>query len=406
MSAQSYRGLHQALLRPAMSTAALTSAACGGMLVFGMVVALLGALLPLLSARLHVELAQAGTLFLTMNFAMLVTMLALGPLTDRFGKKLPLAGGAAMAALALLVLAGAGDYGTLLVAAVMVGAGGGALNGATNTLIADLHTDPRRKSSALNWLGVFFGVGALLLPFVIGSLLETLGLARILQLGAAFSLTLSVVCLVLRFPPPRRAAGLPLKEVARLARRPLVLLFGFLLFFESGAEFVLGGYTSVYLTGELHLPISLASYLLAALWGSIMLARVVSSRLLLRVSGPALVLAGVLGTAVGIAVLLAAHDGQMAALGVVLIGLSAASIYPTVLGQAGSRFEEHSGTVFGILFSIALAGGMTLPWLVGRLAQAYGLRRALLVSLAATLLVGGFQALIARKTGTGSTIPF
>jgi fucose permease len=133
-----------------------------------------------------------------------------------------------------------------------------------------------------------------------------------------------------------------------------------------------------------------------------MLARVVSSRLLLRVSGPALVLAGVLGTAVGIAVLLAAHDGQMAALGVVLIGLSAASIYPTVLGQAGSRFEEHSGTVFGILFSIALAGGMTLPWLVGHLAQAYGLRRALLVSLAATLLVGGFQALIARKTGAAS----
>ena len=59
------------------------------MFVFGLVLALLGAVLPLVSARIGFDLARAGNLFLGMNFSMLVTMLALGPLMDRFGKKPP-----------------------------------------------------------------------------------------------------------------------------------------------------------------------------------------------------------------------------------------------------------------------------------------------------------------------------
>src|SRR5438128_834078 len=51
-----------------------------------------------------------------------------------------------------------------------------------------------------------------------------------------------------------------------------------------------------------------------------------------------------------------------------------ASIYPTTLGLAGSPFERHSGTVFGIIFAIALIGGMVLSWGVGQLARDLGLR--------------------------------
>jgi len=43
-------------------------------------------------------------------------------------------------------------------------------------------------------------------------------------------------------------------------------------------------------------------------------------------------------------------------------------VYPAVLGLAGSRFPAHSGTVFGVLFTMALTGGMTRPWVTGRAA--------------------------------------
>jgi fucose permease len=64
----------------------------------------------------------------------------------------------------------------------------------------------------------------------------------------------------------------------------------------------------------------------------------------------------------------------MAVAGAVITGLALAGIFPTVLGLAGARFEEYSGTVLGLLFAIALCGGMTVPWLAGQLADAAGVR--------------------------------
>jgi fucose permease len=54
-------------------------------------------------------------------------------------------------------------------------------------------------------------------------------------------------------------------------------------------------------------------------------------------------------------------------------GVSLAGVYPATLGIAGARFESHSGTVFGILFAVALAGGMTVPWAAGQIGGAAGL---------------------------------
>jgi hypothetical protein len=75
-----------------------------------------------------------------------------------------------------------------------------------------------------------------------------------------------------------------------------------------------------------------------------------------------------------------------------LIGLGFASIYPVALGFAGGRYQERSGTVFGILFSIALTGGMTMPWAVAQVSQAWSLRRGMLF-----IAVGaGMIALLSR----------
>src|SRR5690348_12037458 len=68
----------------------LGGAANAGMLVFGVVMALLGAVLPALSARIGFDLAQAGQLFLVMNLCMLVCSLGLGPAMDRIGMKAPM----------------------------------------------------------------------------------------------------------------------------------------------------------------------------------------------------------------------------------------------------------------------------------------------------------------------------
>jgi len=379
----------------------LSRAAYSGMFFFGVAMAVLGAALPLLTAQAHLDLSQTGNLFLAMNFAMLVSMVSLGAFMDRFGAKPVLAAGPVFVAASLALMATAAGFTTLLASVVLLGLGGGALNGGTNTLVADLHPDPQTKSSALNMLGVFFGFGALFLPFVIGSLVRTLGLAAILYVTLALALAPSVVFAALEFPPPRHGKGLAFSEVARLARNRLVLALGFLLFFESGNEFIMGGYLSSYLTRELHAPVSSASYLLALYWGAIMIGRAVASRLVLRWKGPAMILGSAVGAAAGVALLLMAQSQFFTGVGIGIAGLSLASIYPVTLGFAGSRFEAYSGSVFGILFGIALVGGMTLPWAAGQLAEAHGLRAALNIVIGDCGMIFLLQMVISEVTNTG-----
>jgi MFS transporter, FHS family, glucose/mannose:H+ symporter len=382
--------------RPPLRAAWLEIAAAAGMLGFGLVMALLGAILPLLSQRLGIELAAAGNLFLAMNAAMLAITVVIGPVVDRFGARPALIAAPLASAAAVCLVALAGGFAELLLAGVLLGLGGGVLNAATNVLVADLHDDPHEKSAALNRLGLFFGVGAVLVPFSVGVLLQQLGLKTILLAAAGVSALPAAFALALRFPAPKQSGGLPLKAMAGLVRNPLVVAFALLLFCQSGNEFVLSGYLATFLTREVGLSMQQASYLLAGYWIAVMTSRVALSRLLLIWEGRSVVQFSAAGVAVLIVLLAQAHSPEAAALGVLALGLAISPIFPTTLGLAGGRFAELSGSVFGFIISVALCGGMTEPWIVGHLGQAAGLRAALLVPAGAAVCILFLQTLIRR----------
>jgi len=378
-----------------------SAAAYAGMLLFGIAMALLGSVLPALSERLRVDLAQIGTLFLVMNLCILATSFALGPLMDRYGTKPPLVLGPLLVGAALARLATAGHYGDLVGGVGLLGVGGGAVNGAGNTLVADLHDDPQSKSAALNLLGVFFGIGALLLPFAIGLLLEAMGLGGILLAAAALCLLIAAHNAALRFPAPKQAERLPLREAARFLRDPVVILFGAMLFFQSANEFIVGGYVSTFLTREIGSSVRAASWVVAAYWAGLMLARVALSRVALRVPGPRIVIGSALAAAVGLAVLASARQAELAVAATVFVGTALSGIFPTALGMVGARYAAYTGTVFGLLFTAALTGGVTLPWLIGQVAQERGLRTALAFVVVTFLAVAALQWAAARRMGSG-----
>jgi len=322
-----------------MRTKWLAAAAYSGMFGFGMVMALLGAVLPFLMRRIGFDIAAAGTLFLPMNATMLILSFAIGPLLDRYGMKPPLLVGPVLVTAALLLMARATTYSALTGSVVVLGAGGAALNSTTNTLIADLHSDPRKKNAALNLLGVFFGFGALFVPFTIGALIQRIGLDSILWCAIGLVLAGMSIAAVLRFPEPKQH-GFNLAAIAPFAKNPVVLVLAFLLFFESGNEFILSGFTSTYLTTEVHLGDTTAAYMLAGLWGSIMVARIALSRILLFIRGESLIVVSGAGTALGVVLLMLAHGLVLAWVAVLTIGFSAAGIFPTALGLAAARFEK------------------------------------------------------------------
>jgi fucose permease len=327
-------------IAPARHLSMLDGVAFSGIFVFGIVMALLGAVMPVVSERLALGLDDVGTLFLVTNGGMLVASLLAGPAADRVGMKAPLAVGAMLVAVALVGISRAAGLSSLFPAVACLGAGGGALNATTNTLVADLHDDPAAKGSALNLLGVFFGFGALILPFSLGALLSTVGLAGLLLAAASLCVVTAAVALALRFPPPKQAHGLPAARMRAFVRMPIVWAFAFLLFFESGNEFVLGGYFATFLTRELTVPVSRASYLLAGYWGAMMVSRFMLSRALLHVGAHWAVLGGALLAATGAILVAVAHTMPLAMAGILLTGFALAGIFPTVLGVAGAAFRD------------------------------------------------------------------
>jgi len=372
----------------------LMASLCAGMFVFGIVMAILGAILPSLFATIALDKVEAGNLFLVMNFAMLIMSLAFGPVVDRFGFKAFLLGSAVLVAASLVLLSVAGSYPAVLAAVAVLGFAGGGINGGANALTADLN--PERRGAALNVLGTFFGFGALTMPFLIGALLQHLGLRAILTIAALLSLVPAVMYAALRFPRPKHEQGFPLAQAAHVVGNPLLWLCAFLLFFQSANEFTVGGWISSYLSEIIGFAPAAASLVLAGYWAAMMSGRFVSSRIVGRLGNARLVLASAVLAFAASLIAAFAQSQLVACAGAILLGLGFAAIFPSTLAVIGEAFPAFTGTAFSVAFVVALSGGMTAPWLTGRIAADSGLRQGMLVPVVACAAIVVLQLVIMR----------
>ncbi|MGH9459262.1 MAG: MFS transporter [Thermoanaerobaculia bacterium] len=378
------------------SRAALFWSAAAGIFVFGIVLAILGALfgLPEMRDRLGINLAQQGDIFLGLFFGVFLATLFAGPAIDSFGNKGVLTVSAALVTAGLLLIAAAQAFVPALAGAVILGFGGGGLNTSTNALVSDVYPD--KRGAMLNLLGVFFGFGALFIPLLAAVILHVVGPVQLLWIAAALSALCFVAYLALRFPPARETGGFSPLGVLKVASHPGVLLIAFLLFFQSGNESSIGGWTSTFV-GSTGASPRAATWVLAGYWAAMMVGRVVSAKLLESMTKTALVLASAIGSALGAVVLLLSTSVAVAAAGAVIIGLSFAAIYPTTLAIAGDRYRQNAGTVFSLLFAVGLLGGMIFPWGVGHISQAFGIRAGMGLPLVGAIGIAVLITVIAAR---------
>ena len=368
----------------------LTANAC--MFVFGVVLLLMGSLLP----SLEVNYVQAGGLGSLPLVGILAATILVGPVLDTVGAKPVLAAALAMVAGAVGLMPSLHTYAALAVAALVYGFGGGVLNTATNALVADLSAAGR--GAALNLLGFSFSLGALAAPLLMSTLGGSLGTATVLHILAAGTALILVPVLIFRFPAaiPQGGTGTRLRELLRVLNHPLVWLFGALLFFESGSENSMFVWAGKIVGGMFNATPQRAGWALVGLSAAIGAGRLGAS-FLLRVLGNRRTM--LLSTAFTVTGTMLAYTSQAfssAVLGMVVIGLGLASIYPTALGIAGDRFPRQTGTVFGAIMAVSLVGGTAGPSICGSLA-ATGLRNILWVPMIAAVAVAVLTIIVTRE---------
>jgi fucose permease len=272
------------------------------------------------------------------------------------------------------------------------------LNGGTNALVADISEG--RRGAGLSLLGVFFGVGAFGLPLTLGFLVDRFDYSALVAGVGALALVPLLFAAAIRFPAPKHAQGFPLRDGLRLLREPPLLLFGLMLFLQSGMEITSGGWTTSYLDEELGLETDEALFFLSLFWLGMMLARLALGMLLTR-RPPTRVLLVSMGVALAGAVcLLASREPWLAAPGIFLLGAGLAAGFPVILGYVGDRYPHLSGTAFSIVLVMALTGGSLLPWLTGVVGEEVGLRTSFLVLPIALIAMAALLGLARRIVAT------
>jgi MFS transporter, FHS family, glucose/mannose:H+ symporter len=363
---------------PTIRPRLLFFSACAGILVFGIVLAVLGTVfgLPATRARLQISLAQQGTLFLLLYLGIFVASLVVGPLIDHLGDKANLAVASLTVALAMLCFAGAHSFGAASAAAILLGLGGGGLNTCTNALVSGLYAEQR--GPMLNLLGIFFGVGAISIPLMAASIEGHFTIPQLLVFCAVLATVCALCYAAISFPPAKASQEFSWSELLEVAKYDGVLLLAFILFLESGNEACIAGWTSTYVDVTGYSP-RVATLVLAVYWAALMLSRIVAARVLRGIRKSRLIVAAAILSLGGCAVLLSARSLFMLSAGTALIGSSYGPIFPTTLAIAGDRYSQRAGTVFGLLFSIALIGGMMFPWAVGQISQRVSVRAGMIV---------------------------
>lgn len=381
----------------------LFACACLGMLSFGIVLTVLGAVLPSIMTRFGIGKAEAGSLFLLMSLGILASSLVFGPLVDRYGYKGILLVSTLLIAAGLEWIAFASSMTSLRFAVLVIGFGGGVINGGTNALVADISSDGRAAN--LNLLGVFFGVGAMGVPFALGTLTgrftET---ALVAGVGALVVIVLAFLAVAV-FPAPKQPQGFPIADAGKLVRDPLLLLMGLMLFLESGMEISVGGWTSTFVSEVLAVPARKALMILSLYWAGMMLARLALGYILRKTSAFIVLYACLAIALVGAALLLTTTSVSMAAIGVFTLGVGFAAMFPTVLGFIGDRYAALSGTAFSVAIAMALIGGMLLPYTAGVLGGNYGMRGSFAIVPVALVILVIFVTILSRKLRSPSTTP-
>lgn len=365
----------------------LTANAC--MFVFGVVLLLMGSLLP----SLEVNYIQAGSLGSFPLAGILAATILVGPVLDTAGAKPVLAAGLAMVAGAVGLMPLLHTFAALAVAALVYGFGGGILNTATSALVADLSASGR--GAALNLLGFSFSLGALTAPLLMSTLGGRLGTSTVLHMLAAGTALILVPVLVFRFPAPTYA-GTRLAELLRVLNHPLVWIFGALLFFESGSENSMFVWAGKVVAGMFNATPQRAGWALVGLSAAIGAGRLGAAFLLPVLGSRKVMLLSSAATVTGVMIAYTSRAFPTAVLGMGIIGLGLASIFPTALGIAGDRFPRQTGTVFGAIMAVSLVGGTAGPSICGPLA-ATGLRNILWVPMIAAVAVATLTILVTRE---------
>ncbi len=332
---------------------------------------LLGSAWPVMQLELGVPLSFAGIVSMTIAGGTVISSL----LSDWLNKKL---GTALVTGISVLLTAGAlfgfsisNSFLLICLFSIPYGLGAGAIDAALNNYVA-LHYKARHMS----WLHCFWGVGAAVSPYIMGSFLAQ---NNNWQGGYRTVSIIQIVITVIIF------ASLPLwkrnesEEIKIEKPKTLKQVFGisgviyilvaFLCY--CGAETTAGLWATSYLVFEKGISEYVAAKFASLFYIGITAGRFVCGFVTDRIGDKNMIRIGLGVIAAGtVAVWLPANVILLPLAGLVTIGVGCAPIYPSIIHSTPYNFgKENSQAIIGVQMASAYVGSTFMPPIFGLIAQ-------------------------------------
>lgn len=328
--------------------------------VYGVIAAMLGVLLA--SFKLTPE--ESGNVALAQAVGMIIASLSAGPIIDKQGKKIALVAALGLIAVSLFMLPGTASYSERLGWVFVLGLGGGILVTAANALAGDVNEE--RRSSTLNFLNLFFGLGGMATPLIAANLVNND--ARMLcWLAAGLAAVTFVVHLTTPMPAPK-GAGAPMFEGAgTMLGRPALWLLAAFLFLYVAAEVGVWNWLAKFLISRGMSEGQAQNIVGSGFAFGILVGRVVVSRILIKISAPTVTLASAALMLVTTYLMLNTTDATLAWVAVFAGGIAMAPVFPTTLGMVGDAFPKSTATAMGIVITFGWVGLAVSSQIIGAL---------------------------------------
>jgi fucose permease len=293
-----------------------------------------------------------------------------GHAIERLGVGRLLAVSTSLVAIGLFGYAASPGLWPLLACAVCIGLGSGAIDTGLNFYAAE-----HFSVTVMNWLHAFFGIGAMLGPFIVAGVFAAGGTWRVGYIIVASVIAAMAVVFILTIKQwsngghHAESEGPTRVPVREVLSSKLVWLQILLFHVMAGIEAAAGLWTATLMIERFDASKGEAGIWAGLFWGAMAVGRLVLAPLSGDLDPRRLVQLGTLGV-LGGALLMIPDQKLVFQAGVLLFGLAMAPLFPTMMSltpaRLGSAVALHA---IGFQVSAATLGIVTIPTVAGLLAE-------------------------------------
>lgn len=336
--------------------------------------AAVGVLMPFFRAEYGYGYLEASWHFSAPAIGGILTGMIGARLILRFGRRAAIWLGGAGMALGYLLLMHGGLVPLSVGGMILAGLAGTLLQSATQSALSDQHGE--RRAYALTELNVGASLAALMAPLLVSGAEQIgIGWRAAIYLCLGYGACLWLIFRRVSVPMPTRGEGAPAQRDGK-ALPPLFWAYALVLILTVAIEWSIIYWSADFLERAVGFERVTASTLMTFFFVAMLIGRLIGSRLTRRYRNTTLLIGAMCLAIGGFALLWTAPSPALSVLGLFVVGLGAANLFPQCLSLAlGIAAAQVDAANARVALSVSLSL-LVAPQLLGGLADQIGIRDA------------------------------